>query len=69
MAEGWNRAQTNDASSDRGQLRGLPQVARTTTTSIGLSAHGSARSPVVEFGSILAANAANHAGFAGFADS
>jgi hypothetical protein len=38
-----------------------------------VSAHGSARlpdpKPSLEFGSILAANAAKYAGFAGFADS
>ena len=33
------------------------------------AAHGSARLPDDEFGSILAANAANYAGFAGFTDS
>jgi hypothetical protein len=32
------------------------------------AAHGSARLPDDEFGSILAANAANYAGFAGFTD-
>ncbi|HSY36320.1 MAG TPA: hypothetical protein VK814_11270 [Acidobacteriaceae bacterium] len=32
---------------------------------IGLSAHGAARLPDDEFGSILAANAANYAGFTG----
>jgi hypothetical protein len=33
---------------------------------IGLSAHGAARLPVMNFGSILVANTANYAGFAGF---
>jgi hypothetical protein len=37
--------------------------------SIGLPAHGTARLPDEEFGSILAANAAKYAGFAGFTDS
>jgi hypothetical protein len=39
------------------------------TQSIGLSAHESARLPDDEFGSILAANAAKYAGFAGLTDS
>jgi hypothetical protein len=37
--------------------------------SIGLSAHGPARLPDDEFGSILAASAAEYAGFAGLTDS
>jgi hypothetical protein len=37
--------------------------------SIGLPAHGTVRLPDDEFGSILAANAAKYAGFAGFTDS
>jgi hypothetical protein len=37
-------------------------------TSIELPAHGTARSPEVKFGSILAANAANYTDFAGFAN-
>jgi hypothetical protein len=46
-----------------------PTASGTTVHTIGLSAHGSARLPVVEFGSILAANAAKYAGFTGLADS
>jgi hypothetical protein len=36
---------------------------------IELPAHGAARSPVVNFGSILVANAADYAVFAGFTGS
>jgi hypothetical protein len=36
---------------------------------IELPAHGTARSPEVNFGSILVANSADYAGFAGFTDS
>jgi len=49
--------------------RRLIKLRRGFTQSIGLSAHGPARLPDDGFGSILAANAAKYASFAGFTDS